>query len=260
MPSLSKIFYSNVSLGSWFGVPVNLHSTWVITFMILAITNPNFALCWFAMFIIVVMHEFGHIFMGKIFGCKAHDVTLYPFGGAAKLEMNITFVKSHQEFLIAIAGPLVNVFLIPFLGSIIHLSPALVVIYFSNIALIFFNLLPIFPMDGGRILRSILQMISGNMEFATYFAVRVSQSFCFVLVAIGISYGNIILALLGFILFSAAQSELCAVSSICLKDELQNGIIYCEQCKAENVCVASADRMMNILQIRLKELEQEKNE
>jgi stage IV sporulation protein FB len=250
--NLSKILLKNVSLGNWFGVHVKLHSTWIFTFFFFALLNPNFALCWFALFCIIVMHEFGHIFAGKLAGCQASDVTLYAFGGAARM----TIPKNPiAEFFVALAGPMVNLLLIPFLESVSHLSPILLLIFYSNLGLIFFNLLPVFPMDGGRVLRTLLQIFSGNRKKSTLVAVRISQVFCMLFIAFGIYDCHIMLALIGIWIFGAAQNELDFTNSKCIQEDLLIGILFCELCKQKNICTYGSNKMISSFHKALKDID-----
>src|SRR6266480_1224795 len=117
------------------------------------------------LFLCVVLHEFGHAFAAKAFGINTPDITLLPIGGVARLERMPEEPK--QELVIAIAGPLVNVIiavcLFVVIGSRANVAPATVVggdllidLFKINVWLVLFNLLPAFPMDGGRVLRALL--------------------------------------------------------------------------------------------------------
>src|ERR1051326_3193539 len=122
-----------------------------------------------AIFVCVVLHEFGHALMAKSFGIKTKSITLLPIGGIAQMEQFPE--KPSQELLIAFAGPAVNIViagifylvmfsmkLVPSVSQPISISGNnfLFYLFSSNIALAIFNLIPAFPMDGGRVLRAIL--------------------------------------------------------------------------------------------------------
>src|SRR5207253_4481584 len=116
------------------------------------------------LFLCVVLHEFGHAFAAKAFGINTPDITLLPIGGVARLERMPE--KPTQELVIALAGPMVNfviavcLFLVTGTRSITNplvleghdLVAQLMVV---NVILLVFNLLPAFPMDGGRVLRAL---------------------------------------------------------------------------------------------------------
>jgi Zn-dependent protease len=117
------------------------------------------------LFLCVILHEFGHAFAAKSFGINTPDITLLPIGGVARLERMPE--KPGQELVIALAGPLVNVVIALCLSVAIGWRGAAGVEDFEspnlltqllaiNILLVLFNLLPAFPMDGGRVLRALL--------------------------------------------------------------------------------------------------------
>ena len=150
------------------------------------------------LFLCVVLHEFGHAFAAKAFGINTPDITLLPIGGVARLERMPE--EPVQELIIAVAGPLVNVVIAIGLfvagGSQALLGSAAVEgggfiaqLLIINIILVLFNLLPAFPMDGGRVLRALL---ATRMSYAraTQVAATVGQGFAFVFGFIGLLNPN----------------------------------------------------------------------
>ncbi len=150
------------------------------------------------LFLCVVLHEFGHAFAAKAFGINTPDITLLPIGGVARLERMPE--EPVQELIIAVAGPLVNVVIALGLfiagGAQALLNPAAVEaggliaqLLTINIMLVLFNLLPAFPMDGGRVLRALL---ATRMSYAraTQVAATVGQGFAFVFGFIGLLNPN----------------------------------------------------------------------
>src|SRR5437660_7992016 len=144
-----------------------------------------------ALFGIVVLHELGHALTARRFGITTRDITLLPIGGVARLERIPDQPK--QELLIAIAGPLVNVaiaailfFILNVRGTFSDLSDLsnlhvgmTAKLMLVNVFLVVFNLIPAFPMDGGRILRALLAMRM-NYARATRIAATVGQGLAFV--------------------------------------------------------------------------------
>ena len=168
------------------------------------------------LFLCVLLHEFGHIFTARAFGVSTPYVTLLPIGGVAQLERIPE--EPWEEFLIAIAGPLVNVVITAVLvlfGA--HLTPTaagavgdthiamidrLAVV---NLFLALFNLIPAFPMDGGRVLRALLASRFGYVR-ATELAASIGQFVAFALGFIGLLY-NPILIFIAIFVYLAAASE-----------------------------------------------------
>ncbi len=171
------------------------------------------------LFVCVVLHEFGHIFAARRYGIRTPDVTLLPIGGVASLERMPE--KPSQEIIVALAGPAVNVviFLILtfVLGAVIdrtqiaELQTArsgnalLAQLAAANIALAVFNLIPAFPMDGGRVLRAALATRLGFTR-ATRIAANIGQGVAIVLGFIGL-FGNPLLVLVAIFIFLAAAGE-----------------------------------------------------
>jgi Zn-dependent protease/CBS domain-containing protein len=171
-------------------------------------------------FACVLAHEFGHIFTARVFGVQTPDVTLLPIGGVARLERIPE--DPWQEFLIAIAGPLVNVVitlaLMIFAGAAVDSGPALENGNVSiidrlagvNLFIAVFNLIPAFPMDGGRILRALLGIRLGFVR-ATEIAAQIGQVLAFVLGFVGLFYSPILIFIAIFV-YLAATSEVHMVA------------------------------------------------
>jgi stage IV sporulation protein FB len=175
-----------------------------------------------AVFACVLLHEFGHILMARRFGIRTPDVILLPIGGLARLERMPE--QPRQELLIAIAGPVVTLlialgfyFYLRLQGSVpdvasLELSEesAAALLMRVNVILLLFNLLPAFPMDGGRVLRSVLAMKLGFPR-ATRTAVAVGQFLALVGGMYGLVTNHFFLVLIAFFVFLGAGAELAAM-------------------------------------------------
>ncbi|MCC6949423.1 MAG: site-2 protease family protein [Bradyrhizobiaceae bacterium] len=169
------------------------------------------------LFLCVVLHEFGHVFAAKRYGVNTKDVTLWPFGGIASLERIPE--KPSEELVVAIAGPAVNVViaavLIFVLGATVDPEnlariddPAVSMmakIAAANIFLVVFNLIPAFPMDGGRVLRALLAIRLGHSR-ATQLAASIGQGFAIAFGILGI-FTNPMLIVIAIFVFLAASGE-----------------------------------------------------
>jgi len=165
-----------------FGVRIRIHSTffWLLIFLVLVTGLKTVA--WFlVVFTFVVLHELSHCMVAKAHGIRVHDITLLPIGGVAR--MDVMPEDSATEFKIAVAGPLFNfavaVLAYMLLVSLGSLAPDLLIVLLRavlivNLGLGLFNLLPAFPMDGGRLLRSYLATKMGYLD-ATHVAARVGR-------------------------------------------------------------------------------------
>jgi Zn-dependent protease/predicted transcriptional regulator len=177
-------------------------------------------------FISVLLHELGHCAMAQEFDIRVLDITLWPFGGVARIEQMPASART--EFFISLAGPLTSLAIAVALTPIVLLSGILggwesvfstddpleamnlssLIAYLAiiNLLIMAFNLLPAFPMDGGRILRAALAPGLGR-ERATTVAVLAGLFFAICFVVLGIWQRNMILIVMGGFIFFAAQAE-----------------------------------------------------
>src|SRR5512143_3609610 len=203
----------SLRLGKWFGIEVNLHVTFLLLIGFLALTgfaatrnasavagNIGFLL---ALFLCVLLHEFGHALAARRYGIQTKDITLLPIGGLARLERMPTDPK--QELVVALAGPVVNVMIALALLPIIAVSD---VAFFerllsTNLFLVAFNLIPAFPMDGGRVLRAGLAL---KMDYAraTRTAAAIGQGFAVLFGLVGLFTNPFLILIAVFIWFGAA--------------------------------------------------------
>jgi stage IV sporulation protein FB len=159
----------------------------------------------------VALHELGHTIVSQRYGVDVQDIVLTPLGGMARLR-NLPENPRH-EVRIALAGPYVSLLLaltsglITWLGARIGLSLRITAwLTILNMMLFLFNLLPSFPMDGGRVLRGCLTRTRGAME-ATRIATKTGKVMSIIFIVLGLMSGNFFLALIGVFILMAAGSE-----------------------------------------------------
>lgn len=217
------------------GTDVKVHFTFVLLlgFLYLGIRESNGADAallitefFLLLFLCVLLHEFGHILMARHFGIRTPDVILLPIGGVARLERLPE--EPRQEFLIALAGPAVTL-AIAFSMSLwlratgqplvwpswegTGLDASIPQLLFStNVALLLFNLLPAYPMDGGRVLRSILSARIGLVR-ATRIAASIGQLLAMVIGVYGLARNQPMLILIGIFVFFGAGQEAAMVET-----------------------------------------------
>jgi Zn-dependent protease len=176
----------------------------------------------FALFACILLHEFGHILMAGRFGVRTPDVLLLPIGGVARLERIPD--EPRQELLIALAGPAVTLAIVIVLWLLLQLThqpimeglepgrPILLQLFVGNVWLLLFNLIPAFPMDGGRVLRAILASRLGLVR-----GTRIAASLGQMLAIAGGVYGFVAdepwLILIAFFVFLGANAEAAAVET-----------------------------------------------
>lgn len=232
----------SLSLGRIAGIKIQVHWTFMllilwIMFLELSRGRDAEAILWSTFFILVlfvcvVLHELGHALTARKYNIGTRQITLLPIGGVASLEEMPEQPK--EEFLVAIAGPAVNVVIavllylfIP-LESFMNQDPErleetmsmigsenfLFLLFSANIMLVLFNLIPAFPMDGGRIFRALLSMRMNRVR-ATQIAASMGQAVAFFFFFIGLFY-NPILILIAIFVYFGAQGENMMVQQLSL--------------------------------------------
>jgi Zn-dependent protease len=230
------------SIGSIAGIRIALHPSWLVIFFLITYSlavgslpgqfrgwEPVFywvvaaavAILFFAS---VLAHELSHALVARRFGMEVRDITLFIFGGAASLEGDAK--RPRDEALIAAAGPVCSLVIGAALwgvGAVMsqpQLGALIAWLGFLNITLGLFNLIPGFPMDGGRILRAILWRIRGDQYAATRWAALVGRGFGYLLVAFGVLlafqpdglFSGIWLAFIGWFIANAADASVAQMS------------------------------------------------
>lgn len=215
----------SVRIATVAGIPIRLHFTFFLGLLYFGLTGPSgvspasIVTLVLAMFGCVVLHELGHSLVALRCGIPVRDITLYPIGGVAMIEKR---PPPKQELWIAIAGPAVNVVIAlvlwAILGSpavaglpkLIASHPSATRLLALNIMLVFFNMIPAFPMDGGRVLRSILALVM-PVERATSIAAGIGQFLAICLAALALTgHGGIMLMFIAFFVFVGAGQEATA--------------------------------------------------
>jgi Zn-dependent protease/CBS domain-containing protein len=234
------MFKGSMRLGTLLGIPIFVHWSFLVLiawFMAgpllsgeagatrAALTTGGFVLSIFAC---VVLHEMGHALAARRYGIKTRDITLLPIGGVARLDRMPD--KPMQELVVAVAGPMVNVVLaavivpavlatqgvdafLPEPGAAgrthahaIYQGNFLAALGATNVALVVFNMIPAFPMDGGRVLRALLAMITDRAK-ATAIAATVGRLSAVGFAILGVFTGNLVLVLIAGFVFLGAGAE-----------------------------------------------------
>ncbi len=217
----------SINAGRIFGIKFSIHVTFFLLLAYVFLSDIKegawqaglsvLFVC--AIFFCVVIHELSHSLVARRFGREPKSITLLPIGGVATIDMMPA--KPSQEIAISIVGPFTNIAIAIVIGLIFRSSVAaaldentklttsqlfIVDLIIVNVMLAVFNLIPALPMDGGRILRSILAMKFDYLR-ATLWAVAVGKVIAVIFIIIGFYKGNYVLALIGFFGLAGAESE-----------------------------------------------------
>jgi Zn-dependent protease/CBS domain-containing protein len=211
------------------GIPIRIHATFVILIVwifvqsmttgagvVAALAAAGFIL---AVFGCIVLHELGHALTARRYGIRTRDITLLPIGGVARLERIPE--RPRHEILVALAGPAVNVVIAALLLGVMTLlwqiTPArlfelnfrsgfLVQLFAINVYIVLFNMIPAFPMDGGRVLRALLATRLDYVR-ATQIAAGIGQGIAVLFAVAGVMAPNPYLFLIALFVFLAAGQE-----------------------------------------------------
>jgi Zn-dependent protease len=217
----------SIRLGRFFGIDTYIHGTFFLFLAFMAVVYwaarksvpavVEGVLFLVAVFTCVLLHEYGHALAARRYGIRTRKILLLPLGGVAQLERMPT--RPAQELWIAVAGPLVNVAIAALLYVGLALTgawqpPAEIGIaqghfferlLFANVALVVFNMVPAFPMDGGRVLRALLAMVMDHAR-ATAIAATLGKGFAVLFGFIGL-FANPMLILIAVFIWAAADAE-----------------------------------------------------
>jgi len=229
---------TNLKLFSVKGIDIKVHITFPLILVWAAIQfgylgQDGFSLTGAAfgivvtllLFICVIIHELSHSLTSTYMGYPVEDIVLLPLGGVSQIEKMPE--GAGEELIMAVAGPLSNIVIAFLLGLVSLFTPVglleglrrvmadpmglgwpdvLPYLIFTNLGLAAFNLIPAFPMDGGRVLRSLLATVMPQAQ-ATDVAVRIGQGFAWLLGLGGLLTGNLVLILIAVFVFSGAAQE-----------------------------------------------------
>lgn len=210
------------SLGRVAGIEVRVHATFLLLLGLIAWMSwaaggtvqaaAGGLLFLAAVFGSVLAHEFGHALAARRYGIATRDITLLPIGGVARLERMPE--RPLQELWVAVAGPLVNVGIAAALGLGLHLAGVasgglwqgglVERLAWANLWLVGFNLVPAFPMDGGRVLRALLALRMDRVR-ATQLAARVGRAAAVLFGAAGLFVSPMLMVIAVFVWFGATQ-------------------------------------------------------
>jgi len=235
--------FQSLKLGKFFGIDLYIHGTfWLLPLFILisgmlsGLTPAALAFDLtfiFAIFACVALHEVGHALAARGYGIGTRDITLYPVGGVASLERMPE--KPSREIAIALAGPAVNVVIA--LGLFASLAAGVLInpfgitvaepgvvgefasrLMWANVILAGFNMLPAFPMDGGRVLRAVLAIGMPRVR-ATAAAVGVGTVVAAGFLVLGLATGHFGLVAVAVVVYLLGQAELAQVRAQAMSRE-----------------------------------------
>lgn len=232
---------SNIKLGSVFGIRIGLHFSWIIIALLIAFSlasrfqqmHPDWGagVVWataivtaMLFFASIVVHEMSHAMVAKMHNLPVHSITLFALGGVAKIEKEAD--DASTEFRMAIIGPITSALIgLLFLGASLLLgwtalsepgTPLMAMavwLGYINLLLAAFNMLPGFPMDGGRVLRAAIWWKTGDMARATRAAALTGQALAFGFIILGIvgffqgaGIGGLWIAFIGWFLLNASRA------------------------------------------------------
>lgn len=238
---------AQVKLGRIAGIAIGLHYSWFIIALLIALSlaahfhmaNPHWSdvTVWSAAIITGVMffaalllHELAHSILARARGLKVREITLFALGGVSQIESEAPDAKG--EFWIAIVGPITSAVIgIVLIGAAwlagwrsgaepaTPITAVLLWLGYINLALAVFNMIPGYPLDGGRVLRAVIWWMTRNADRATRLATQIGQAVAFVIILLGLfqfftergNFGGLWLAFIGWFLLDAARTSYAQV-------------------------------------------------
>jgi Zn-dependent protease/CBS domain-containing protein len=240
-PAARPVEQPGIQFGRVFGIPLYLSPSWfIIFFLITGLVATQFTsqhpgwsreqhwalgiVTSFLFFASVVFHELSHSVVAKAYKIPVESITLFVFGGLSRITREPA--NGRQEFNVAIAGPLSSLFLAGCFGLVWRYVTGNEMIHAAagwlaeiNLMLALFNLVPGFPLDGGRVLRGIVWGTTGDFTKATKIAANAGKFFAYLMIFLGVWQalsgnwvGGLWLAFIGWFLLSAAQESYASVA------------------------------------------------
>lgn len=269
---------AHIKIGSVLGIEIGLHLSWVIIALLITLSlaqefhavNPRWGegVIWstaiftaLLFFVTIIMHELAHAMVAKARTLPVRSITLFALGGVAQIEREAG--EPGTEFFMGIAGPLMSALIgmvcltlawslgwtpleipdTPLLAMLMWLG-------FINISLAVFNLIPGFPLDGGRILRGIIWWLTGDGVRATRIAARIGQVVAFAFIVLGIvrffmgaGFGGLWMAFIGWFLLEAAGASRAQVET----NEKLRGVNAGDLIERECIVVDGHDNIQNFV-------------
>jgi Zn-dependent protease/CBS domain-containing protein len=257
--------HPHLRLGRLAGIDIGIHYSWLILATLITLSlgahfaevNPQWTMgmIWSAaiitgllFFASIVIHELGHALVARARGLPVRSITLFALGGVASIEKDAADART--EFWMGIAGPLTSVGigmiclgLAWALGWGMNLTPTvppmavLVWLGYINFMLAAFNMIPGFPLDGGRVLRAVVWGATGNADRATRIAARIGQGVALLFIMLGVwqffsgaGIGSLWMALIGWFLFDAAGATYFQMETIATLKGLRVRDIMADDC------------------------------
>jgi Zn-dependent protease len=250
-------------IGRVAGIQIRVHVTFFLLVPLFALAGAQpggpgvlGAIAWLVLiFACVVVHELAHCLVGRPRGLVVHEIELLPIGGVSKLE-NLP-EDPHDELAMAIAGPPASIGIavgaaavaallsVPLLPVDLFGGSVLTRLVWFNLLIAAFNLLPAFPLDGGRVFRAFLEERGATLERATRIAARTGRTVAIVFVAVGLVW-DLWLAIIGvFVYFGAAAEEAGTIAHVRLGHRVVGDVMLLEPAVVETTTTAAALHELN---------------